>query len=118
MLSPSFRRLLAFFHRSARRPCQPAAPRGRQRLRLELESLENRLTPSIDVWTGANQPVNTNWSDGANWSLGVASGAGDIASFTNNSSVRSFTATVDQNFTIAGSTRTAPTRLPPAPSLT
>jgi uncharacterized repeat protein (TIGR03803 family) len=52
-----------------------------------------------DQWTGANFAVDTNWSDGANWSLGAPPTAGETALFTNNSSVLSFTATVDAGFT-------------------
>jgi uncharacterized repeat protein (TIGR03803 family) len=57
-----------------------------------------------DQWTGANFAVDTNWSDGANWSLGAAPTAGQRALFTNAPNVKSFTATVDPGFTnsIAG----------------
>jgi hypothetical protein len=57
-----------------------------------------------DQWTGANSAVDTNWSDGANWSLGAPPTAGQKALFTNAPNVRSFTATVDPGFTnsIAG----------------
>jgi uncharacterized repeat protein (TIGR03803 family) len=54
-----------------------------------------------DQWTGANFAVDTNWSDGANWSLGVPPVAGQTVVFTNNSSVKSFTSTVDSAFTNA-----------------
>jgi hypothetical protein len=67
-----------------------------------LEVLEDRLAPAIDVWTGANFAVDQNWSDGGNWSLGVAPTASDVAAFTNNASTRSFTSVVDQDFTVAG----------------
>jgi uncharacterized repeat protein (TIGR03803 family) len=52
-----------------------------------------------DQWTGANSAVDTNWSDGANWSLGTPPGPGQTVVFTNNSSVKSFTSTVDAGFT-------------------
>jgi uncharacterized repeat protein (TIGR03803 family) len=52
-----------------------------------------------DQWTGANFAVDTNWSDGANWSLGKPPTAGQTAVFTNNPSVKSFTATVGAGFT-------------------
>jgi uncharacterized repeat protein (TIGR03803 family) len=55
----------------------------------------------VDQWTGANFAVDTNWSDGANWSLGAPPTSGQTALFTNNSSVKSFTATVDAGFTNA-----------------
>jgi uncharacterized repeat protein (TIGR03803 family) len=55
----------------------------------------------IDQWTGANFAVDTNWSDGANWSLGVPPDPGQTAQFTNNATVKSFTATVDAGFTSA-----------------
>jgi uncharacterized repeat protein (TIGR03803 family) len=54
---------------------------------------------AADQWTGANSAVDTNWSDGANWSLGTPPGPGQTVVFTNNSSVKSFTSTVDAGFT-------------------
>jgi uncharacterized repeat protein (TIGR03803 family) len=54
-----------------------------------------------DQWTGANFAVDTNWSDGANWSLGSPPNPGQTALFTNNASVQGFTATVDAGFTNA-----------------
>jgi hypothetical protein len=67
-----------------------------------LEALEDRIAPSVDTWTGANFAVDKNWSDGANWALGHAPGSSDIAQFTNNSSVKSFTSIADATSTIAG----------------
>jgi uncharacterized repeat protein (TIGR03803 family) len=59
---------------------------------------------TADEWTGANSAVDTNWSDGANWSLGAPPTAKQDAVFTNNATVKSFTATVDAGFanSIAG----------------
>jgi uncharacterized repeat protein (TIGR03803 family) len=54
-----------------------------------------------DQWTGANSAVDTNWSDGANWSLGTPPTAGQTALFTNNSTVQSFASTIDAGFTSA-----------------
>jgi uncharacterized repeat protein (TIGR03803 family) len=54
---------------------------------------------ATDQWTGANLAVDTNWSDGANWSLGTPPIAGQPVLFTNNSSVKAFTSTVDAGFT-------------------
>jgi hypothetical protein len=54
-------------------------------VRPTLEFLEARETPSVDVWTGANHAKDINWSDGANWSLGHAPGASDVAVFTSSS---------------------------------
>jgi uncharacterized repeat protein (TIGR03803 family) len=54
-----------------------------------------------DQWTGANSAVDTNWSDGANWSLGTPPSPGQTVLFTNNASVKSFTSTVDAGFTNA-----------------
>jgi hypothetical protein len=45
--------------------------------------------------------VDTNWRDGANWSLGTPPTAAQTALFTNNATVRDFTATVDAGFTSA-----------------
>jgi uncharacterized repeat protein (TIGR03803 family) len=55
----------------------------------------------IDQWTGANFAVDTNWSDGANWSLGTPPTAGQTALLTMNASVKHFTSTVDAGFTNA-----------------
>jgi uncharacterized repeat protein (TIGR03803 family) len=54
-----------------------------------------------DQWTGANFAVDTNWSDGANWSLGTPPTTGQTALFTKNATVKDFTATVDAGFTSA-----------------
>jgi hypothetical protein len=77
------------------------------RSRLRLESLEERLTPSVDMWVGlarySNNSLNPNWSAPANWSLNAPPGPSDIAFFdhdTNNNS----TAIVDASYTIAGLT--------------
>jgi uncharacterized repeat protein (TIGR03803 family) len=51
-----------------------------------------------DQWTGANFAVDTNSSDGKNWSLGAPPTPAETAVFTNNSSVKSFTSTVDAGF--------------------
>jgi uncharacterized repeat protein (TIGR03803 family) len=56
---------------------------------------------TTDQWTGANFAVDTNWSDGANWSLGAPPTPSETALFTDNSSVQSFTSTVDAGFTNA-----------------
>jgi uncharacterized repeat protein (TIGR03803 family) len=57
-----------------------------------------------DQWTGANYATDTNWSDGANWSLGTPPTASQVAIFTNNPTVQDLTSTVDAGFTgaIAG----------------
>jgi uncharacterized repeat protein (TIGR03803 family) len=52
----------------------------------------------VDQWTGANFAVDTNWSDGKNWSLGAPPTPAETALFTNNSTVKSFTSTVDAAF--------------------
>jgi uncharacterized repeat protein (TIGR03803 family) len=52
-----------------------------------------------EQWTGANFAVDTNWSDGANWSLGAPPTPGLTVFFTNNSGVKDFTSTVDAAFT-------------------
>jgi uncharacterized repeat protein (TIGR03803 family) len=58
-----------------------------------------KATVAVDQWTGANFAVDTNWSDGANWSLGVPPYPNQTALFTNNATVKGFTATVDPGFT-------------------
>jgi hypothetical protein len=45
--------------------------------------------------------VDTNWSDGANWSAGTPPAPGQNVLFTNNASVKDFTSTVDAGFTSA-----------------
>jgi uncharacterized repeat protein (TIGR03803 family) len=50
-----------------------------------------------DQWTGANFAVDTNWSDGANWSLGTPPSPGQTVVF-NNANVHSLTSTVDAGF--------------------
>jgi hypothetical protein len=57
--------------------------------------------PTTDEWTGANFAVDSNWSDGANWSLGTPPSTSQTALFTNDASVKSFTSTVDPAFTNA-----------------
>jgi hypothetical protein len=65
-----------------------------------VRQFEDRLVPAVDFWTGANHAVDTSWSDAANWSLSAVPGPGDTAAFTGNSSVQSYTSTVDQGFTV------------------
>ncbi len=47
----------------------------RRRRQPRLESLETRITPSTDTWTGA---VNNLWSNAGNWSGGVPSAGEDL----------------------------------------
>jgi uncharacterized repeat protein (TIGR03803 family) len=61
--------------------------------------LRGAVAPTIDQWTGANFGVDTNWSDGANWSTGTPPIFAQPVLFTNNSSVKDFTSTVDADFT-------------------
>jgi uncharacterized repeat protein (TIGR03803 family) len=56
---------------------------------------------TTDQWTGANAAVDTNWSDGGNWSRGTPPTSSQTAVFTNDATVKSFTATVDAGFTHA-----------------
>jgi uncharacterized repeat protein (TIGR03803 family) len=58
------------------------------------------VAPTTDQWTGANVAVDTNWSDGANWSLGTPPTPGQTVVF-NNANVQSLTSTVDAGFTNA-----------------
>src|SRR5438132_5024302 len=46
-------------------------PARRQRSRLHLETLDQRLTPTVKTWTGASG-VDTFWSDANNWQGNVA----------------------------------------------
>jgi hypothetical protein len=61
------------------------------------------IGPIVDLWTGANQAVDLNWSDGANWSLGHAPTVNNIAKFTNNDpSVKQVNSVDDGVYNIAG----------------
>jgi hypothetical protein len=64
-------------------------------------TFDHYIGTNVDQWTGANSAVDTNWSDGANWSLGTPPSAGQTALFTRNGSVKSFTATVDASSAVA-----------------
>jgi autotransporter-associated beta strand protein len=87
----SWRRWLNRKSRSARR--SPAS-RFRTSFRsLELETLEERLAPATDIWTGGPAGnANFKWSNPANWSNGVPNPGDDLvfpagvptASLTNN----------------------------------
>jgi uncharacterized repeat protein (TIGR03803 family) len=55
-----------------------------------------------DQWTGANSAVDTNWSDGANWSTGSPPAPGQTVVFTKNFSVQGFTCTVDAPSRVIG----------------
>jgi autotransporter-associated beta strand protein len=72
------RNLRCFYHlgstnRKSRRAarCTPA-----KRFRLQLETLEDRLVPSVAVWDGGSLDSN-HWSDELNWVGDVAPGPGD-----------------------------------------
>jgi hypothetical protein len=69
---------------------------------VDIGAFEDHFT--TDQWTGANAAVDTNWSDGNNWSLGRPPSTWDIVLFTNDATVQSFTSTVDAGFinSIAG----------------
>jgi uncharacterized repeat protein (TIGR03803 family) len=58
------------------------------------------VAPTTDKWTGANFAVDTNWSDGANWSLSTPPAPGQTVVF-NDADVHSLTSTVDAGFTNA-----------------
>ena len=65
-----------------RRSPRSARRSARRFYRPRLESLEGRLVPAVDVWTGANNAIDLNWSDSKNWSLNAVPGASDTAEFT------------------------------------
>jgi RHS repeat-associated protein len=60
--------------------------------RLQLESLEQRILPATDLWTGLS-PVSDSWSDPANWQNQVAPLPGDTVLFS--SGANRLTSTVD-----------------------
>jgi hypothetical protein len=103
VFSASLRSLIASLSRTYLQASRRrVARRPKHAFRPEIEFLEGRTTPSVDMWTGANHAVDTNWSDGANWSLGRAPTSSDVVQFTNNTSVKSQLSTMDQACTVAG----------------
>jgi uncharacterized repeat protein (TIGR03803 family) len=76
-------------------PCGGGAGQG------TVVELPGAAVPPVDQWTGADSAVDTNWSDGANWSTGAPPTPYQTALFTNNATVQGFTATVDAGFTNA-----------------
>ncbi len=82
--------------RAVRRP----VPTSRSSRRPALETLECRLAPAVDIWTGA---VNQNWGTGGNWSLHRAPLSSDVAQFTYDSSVKTTAVNVNVSAaTVAG----------------
>jgi hypothetical protein len=65
---------------------------------LQVESLEDRLAPSVFLWTGGAGDAAGAWSNGANWSTGTPPQAEDIVKFTGVNSNN--TSTVDVPFEI------------------
>jgi autotransporter-associated beta strand protein len=59
--------------RTSRHRARSKGDRGRLRLGRSLEALEPRITPAVDVWTGASSAL---WSDNGNWQDGSAPTAG------------------------------------------
>jgi autotransporter-associated beta strand protein len=68
---------LCALQKTSRRTDQPR----RKRVKLDAERLEDRLAPTITVWTDGD--ANHLWSDGNNWSTGHAPNATEIAVFDN-----------------------------------
>ncbi len=85
-----------------RRPMRPARPL--------IENLEQRLTLSADMWTGAGP--DSNWSDPANWSNGAPTAGQDLVfpssavNFTANNDLTAGTTynslTIEGPFTLTG----------------
>jgi hypothetical protein len=101
MFSLSLRRLIASLSRTPLQASRRSAVRRpRHAFRPQVELLEGRLAPSVDLWTGANNAVDINWSDGKNWSLGHAPTASDVAQFTGGVSYA--TSVVDGAYTVGG----------------
>jgi hypothetical protein len=91
-----FVRLSASAHsrRASARANRPLSYRPR------LEPLEERtLLSKTTTWTGANSLIDTNWSDGQNWSDGVPE-TGDTAVFNTDNASSQFS-TVDRSYTLA-----------------
>jgi hypothetical protein len=57
------------------RSAHPASRSRSRRTRLLLERLEDRVTPSSVIWTGAGDGIN--WSDPHNWDVGRLPGSAD-----------------------------------------
>jgi hypothetical protein len=100
MFRRSLRGFVALLNRTYLHVGRPTARLRRRTFRPELELLEGRIVPAVDVWTGANHAVDNNWSDGKNWSLLRAPTSSDVASFSGGA--QSNTSVVDQNFTVGG----------------
>ena len=65
---------------------------------LKLESLEDRIAPTVNVWLN---PIDGNWSDASNWSDGVPTVDDDVVIDADGSE---YTVTVDTNAEVAGLT--------------
>jgi hypothetical protein len=99
------RRLIASLSRTYLQVCRPTPRRTRNSFLPQIEIRESRTTPSVDVWTGANQNTDLNGSDPRNWSLGHAPTSTDIAQFTSsgvNPLVVNPNSTLDVSATVAG----------------
>jgi hypothetical protein len=71
-----FSTLSRLLNRLSLRPRTPLRVAIRNRFMLRLETLEDRLCPAIDMWTGAGMAPtaanpNDDWSNPTNWSAGV-----------------------------------------------
>jgi hypothetical protein len=100
MISPYVHSLVESLTRFCRRKSRSRARRPVRRVLPGVELLEDRTTPSVDIWTGANQSVDTNWSDSLNWSSGVPTSS-SVVQFTQTANLNT-TSTINQAFTIAG----------------
>jgi len=94
-----FRLIMGILGQSVRQPRRKNRTGGDPSF-LSLEVLEDRVVPTITVWTGADSLVNDNWSDAKNWSDGVP-GPKDTAEFNTDSAESQFSI-VDTAFKIQG----------------
>jgi hypothetical protein len=75
---------LSSLHRGLKKSSSPQSSKTRRRpgCGLQLELLETRLTPSVDIFTNKDGAHNSNWSDPLNWSLGRVPQSNDVVRFT------------------------------------
>src|SRR4051812_34308222 len=65
MASRTWKRWLSRLFSTSQTP--PRKPDRKQRVRLAVEALEERLAPTTTTWTGGGGAANNLWNSSANW---------------------------------------------------